>query len=382
MPFEKLPTHTPEEGREEAEEEKIEEEVEKEEEGEIKKEEIKPGEVEEKVEETVPEEISEEKIEGKPPEEEKLEEERVEETKPKEVELEKKEAEKELKEKINREAVLNYLDSNLRRKKKLPLIEFQFTVDSYELLGEEVPDRDRIVGYLNSLQTKEGTWNTGKKHYVPTTAQILMAYDRWGLEPPHSVEPFFRSVDTWEKARAHVKKYTPDNYWGGLWGYIACYTVQEKTPPWKDEFLRELEERFDEWSTENHQRTHVIASLLQLNEDIPHVNRLAEIAISQQKNDGRWEDRHWNMPVPQTSFGIFALETLRNKTNIPVDESIAKATRFIAQCYKRKREDQKEIAGFTMGPEHEKLDSRATAMGIGVSRPEAFSEFLNPRRKH
>ena len=124
----------------------------------------------------------------------------------------------------NREHILNYLDYNLEHGANIGLGNLVFTLDSYELLGVEAPNKTQIINYLNSLQSDEGTGLKGQRHYVPITAQVLMFYNRSGVRPPKSLDTFFSTVDTWEEVNAHVNKYEYDlvdwggvNYWGGLW---------------------------------------------------------------------------------------------------------------------------------------------------------------------
>ena len=182
------------------------------------------------------------------------------------------------KKKIEKEDILNYLNYN-RNKENLDLLDFIFTVDSYEPLGIEVPNKEEIIKYLNSIQTDEGTWKTGEIHCVPVTAQVLMTYSRWRAKPKKSLEPFFQTIDTWKKVVDNVLKYDPGNYWGGLWGYVTCYTTQSAKPPWTREFLKEVAKEFDKWAFQNHQRTHLMTSLLQLRESLPRIEEVIKIKI-------------------------------------------------------------------------------------------------------
>ena len=267
---------------------------------------------------------------------------------------------------INKQHILNFLNYSFSQKEKLSLIDTIFTINSYELLGEDVPDKDAVTSYFNSLQTKEGTWNTGKEHYVPTTAQILMTYSRWNIVAPNSLEPFFSATDTWEKTVSHVKKYTSDNYWGGLWGYVACYASQKKDPPWKKEYLRELDELFDSWSQENHQRTHVVASLLQLGEPTPQLEELARVTIAQQKEDGSWESAHWDKPLPQTTNGILLLKVAQKQKGVDVAEAIGRAEGFVKRCYKEFQEEKSIYGGFATAPNELKPKPLETGMGVAA----------------
>jgi hypothetical protein len=147
----------------------------------------------------------------------------------------------------------------------LGLSDFIFTLDSYDIIERAVPDRTQTIAYLNSVQSAEGTWATGQNHYVPITAQILMFLKRSGVQPEKSLDIFFSTVDTWEKVNIHVQTYVPQNYWGGLWGFLSCYVVYKcESPPWAQDFLYEADEKFDTWAYSAHQRTHLILNFIQL----------------------------------------------------------------------------------------------------------------------
>jgi hypothetical protein len=240
---------------------------------------------------------------------------------------------------INIEYILNYLNYSLEHPSDT--LNFIFTLDSYELLNKPIPNRAQVIEYLNSKQNlTEGTWNTGKWHYVPTTASVLMFYNRSGVKPPISLEPFFKTVDTWEEVDAHVKFYDSDklpggwnNYWGGLWGYISCYVVyKHEAPPWTPEFLNAVNVNFSSWSYSSHQRTHVVGSLYMLGLPIPRVDEVVTITLQQQKGDGSWE-----FYEPETVFNINILSFLRNQTTVDkslIDSAISRGVEYIKKCYR------------------------------------------------
>ena len=242
-------------------------------------------------------------------------------------------------EEINREHILNYLNYSLEHPSDIG--NFIFTLDSYELLNEPIPNRAQVIEYLNSKQNlTEGTWNTGRWHYVPITAQVLMFYNRSGVIPPISLEPFFKTVDTWEEVDAHVKFYDSDklpggwnNYWGGLWGYVTSYVVyKHEAPPWTPEFLNEAIKNFDSWAYSSHQRTHLVGSLGLLGLPIPRVDEVVTITLQQQKVDGSW-DYH----EAETVFNINVLGFLRDQTSVDkslIDSAITRGTEYVKSCYR------------------------------------------------
>jgi len=281
------------------------------------------------------------------------------------------------KEDILKEDILNYLNYNLGNKENLDLLDFIFTVDSYEVLGTEVPNKDEVIKYFNSIQTDEGTWDTGEIHYVPVTAQILMTYSRWGAKPVKSLKPLFKTIENWRKVVAHVKRYDPGNYWGGLWGYITCYTMQGEKPPWTREFLKEVAKEFDKWAFQNHQRTHLMTSLLQLRESLPRIEEVIKITLQQQRKDGSWGDPGWNKALPQTFFAVSLLRIAKDQIDIPVDYAINRGFEFIRQCYTVVSHEGKNYGGFTTNPNEIFPKPLETAMGIAaLFNPDLYIKWI------
>jgi PKD repeat protein len=257
--------------------------------------------------------------------------------------------------------IVNYLDYNLNHGQGL--LNFVFTLDSYELLGMETPNKTQVIEYLNSLQTDDGTWATGQNHYVPITAQILMFYSRSGVKPAKSLEPFFSTVDNWQDVVQDVQTYDKGNPWGGLWGYVASYVVYKgERPPWTTEFLNAINDNFSTWADTNHQRTHAIGSLLLLSEPIPRINEVINITLSQQNKDGSWESSE-----EETVGTIQVLKLIENQTSVgtreQIDTAIAKGLEFVDTCYKTFELEGKTCAGFALTPS-EQPSPRPTAFGI------------------
>lgn len=264
---------------------------------------------------------------------------------------------------FHEEEILNYLNYNLERGLNIGLLNFIYTLDSYELLRTELPNKNYVIELLNSIQSNEGTWATGRNHYVPITAQILMFYNRSGVKPAKSLEPFFATVDTWEEVADHVQLYDPGNSWGGLWGYVMSYVVYKgERPPWTQDFLNATNAYFDSWANSNHQRTHLIHNLYQINVPVPRVDEVVNIALQQQTLDGSWDNS-----LPETVFMIGAFKLVRNQTTLDqtlIDSAITRSLNFINSCYRRIESQGKTYAGFAINPSEANPDPRSTALGI------------------
>ncbi|MGD0494764.1 MAG: PKD domain-containing protein [Candidatus Bathyarchaeia archaeon] len=264
---------------------------------------------------------------------------------------------------INQGEILNYLDYNLNHRQEIGLLDFVFTLDSYDMLGIEIPNRTQTIEYLNSIQSDEGTWLTGQNHYVPITAQVLMFYNRSGVKPAKSLEPFFSTIDTWEEVVKHVQTYDSGNIWGGLWGYVTCYVVYKgESPPWTKEFLDAANSHFDTWAYDNHQRTHLIMNLFQLGASVPRINDVLNIALNQQKGDGSWDSS-----LPETAFMAGALQLIRNQTTVDqtlIDSAIQGSINFTEGCYRRIESGGKFYAGFASNLTEQNPNPWATGLGI------------------
>lgn len=261
---------------------------------------------------------------------------------------------------IRRDDIRNFLDYNLHP--GIGLLDFVFTLDSYDILEIELPNRTQILAYFNGVQSNEGTWDTGLYHYVPNTAQVLMFFNRSGVKPAKSLEPFFLTVDTWEEVNAHVKLYDSGNYWGGLWGYITSYVIYKaESPPWTQDYLNKLITDFDTWAYDNHQRTHVINNLFQLQKPVPRIDDVVNITLQQQRADGSWEGLS-----DETIFMIGALELTRGQYSVNqtlIDSAISRGVDFVRNCYKSIESQGKIYGGFARNPSDEYPHPRATALG-------------------
>src|SRR3989338_11060257 len=193
-----------------------------------------------------------------------------------------------------RELLLNTLNHFVRGRKSQTFLNMLFVLDAFRFLREEIPEIETILQEFNSIQSDDGTCKTEQEHYVPITAQAFIFYRHVGATPKKSLEPFLTTIDTWKKTLAHNEKYDRGNFWGGLWGYVGCYAAVGQKPPWIDKFLEEVNGRFDEWASDNHQRSHVIMSLLQLQEPIPRVREIIALTLKDQLVSGRWTSKSWD----------------------------------------------------------------------------------------
>jgi hypothetical protein len=276
-----------------------------------------------------------------------------------------------------RELLLNTLNQFVRGRKAQTPLERLFVLDAFNFMGEEIPEKEAIINEFNNTQSADGTWKTGHEHYVPTTAQAFMCFKRIGATPEKSLEPFLATINTWEKVIAHNEKYQPGNYWGGLWGYVGCYTAVGQRPPWTEQFLEEVNERFDDWAFDNHQRSHTIDCLRQLKEPIPRVEELIALTLKDQKPDGRWTAEDWNPAVPQTAFGIATLKLLEKQGSPETNEAIERGLAFIDQCFKTVRWKGKEYGGYASEPEDPFPDALATSVAILAQlHPEKLDELM------
>ena len=273
-----------------------------------------------------------------------------------------------------KELLLNTLNYFVRGRKSLTFLNLLFVLDSFRFLGEKIPEIETILEEFNSIQSDDGTWKTGHEHYVPITAQAFMFYKHIGAVPKKSLEPFLLSIDTWEKVLTHNEKHERGNYWGGLWGYVGCFVTVGQRPPWVNKYIEAVHGRFDEWSSDNHQRSHVVISLGQLGESIPRVKKLIDITISDQAPDGRWTAKDWNPAVPQTAFGISTLKIL-DKEGLPeVDDAIDRGLTFMESCFKIVDWKGKKCGGYSENPDDKNPDALATSIAIGAQLPLAQLE--------
>ena len=278
-----------------------------------------------------------------------------------------------------KELLLNALNWFVRGRIAQTPLDRLFVLDAFRMLGEDIPEQEKIIQELNAIQSDEGTWKKGHEHYVPTTAQALLFYKRIGATPEKSLEPFLATIDTWEKAVAHNDRYQLGNRWGGLWGYVGCYTALGQRPPWADKFLEEARERFDEWAQDNHQRSHVIDCFRQLGEPIPRTEELVALTLQGQMPDGRWQTAgHWNPALPQTAFGIATLKILQPQGSPETNEAINRGLEFIDQCYKITRWKEKEYGGYCqeLNTPFQVQDPLATSLAIIAQlHPEQLEEL-------
>jgi len=251
-------------------------------------------------------------------------------------------------------------------------------LEAYSLLGQEPPNKDKLFQYLNATQGADGTWNTGRPHYVPNTAHVLMQYKRYGVNPKKSLDPFLSTIDTWDKVYTHVKTYDTGNYWGGLWGYVTVYVVyKSQPPPWTSEFLNAVDQYFNTWAYDNHQRNHVAGMLYELSKPLPRKEEVLSLILQQQHLDGGWpwsRTVRTNSETDDTSVSILVLRTLFNPTDPQIASAIDKGLEFIKGNYKEKNIDDTILAGYSnlVGGE---IDVPSTARAILAVTGKSLGEF-------
>lgn len=279
--------------------------------------------------------------------------------------------------KEKKELLLNALNWFISGRVAQEFINRIFILESFRYMGEKIPAIEDIIKEINSIQSDEGTWKKGHEHYVPTTAAMLLFYKRMKITPEKTLDSFFSNIiDTWEKTKAHNIRYQPDNYWGGLWGYVGCYAALGQRPPWADKFLEETNKRFDEWAQDNHQRAHVIDCFRQLKEPVPRAAEIIALTLKDQLPDGRWTAKGWNPALPQTTNGIATLKILDPQGTPETHEAIKRGIAFIDQCFKIVQWKGKRYGGYTTEPENPYPDPLSTSMAIITQlHPEKLEEL-------
>jgi len=269
----------------------------------------------------------------------------------------------------NIEHIINFLDFSLRRglEGKLELIDLIMTIDAHYLLELEIPHKSELINYYDSQQREDGTWNTGKKHYVPNTAHILLFYDRVSVHPKRPLDSFIQTINTWDKVFAHAKKYDRHNFWGGVWGYVFIYVVYKKQrPPWTNDFFNCVKNNFESWAYDNHQRNRVSSMFFVLCETIPRLEEVVDIAIKQQNSDGGWGfSRKDSSNVRETAQTIWFLKNFQS-SNPNVENTIKKATSYVSKNYKTATFENKKLGGFSLSMGEHKLEIRSTTHGLQI----------------
>jgi len=267
----------------------------------------------------------------------------------------------------NTEYIGNFLNFNLKRglQGKLSLMNLVMTIDTYDLLGLGLPYEKECIDFFDSRQGEDGTWNTGKTHYVPNTARILMFYERAGARPKKSLGSFLSKVGTWDGALTHAKKYDGDNLWGSLSGYVNVFVLyNNQKPPWVSDFLKIVERNFESWIFDNHQRTHVVATCFILCEQVPRLEEVVQTTLQQQNPDGGWgySRKQNGSNVIETAQTLWFLRAF-HQTNIEVDASIKKGTQYILRNYRTVAHEGQRFGGFSKSLGGG-ISIRATAQGV------------------
>jgi hypothetical protein len=269
----------------------------------------------------------------------------------------------------NMEHIVNFVEFTLKRglEGKLDLLDLMMAIDAHYLLELNLTYEDELINFYNNKQCEDGTWNSGKTHYVPNTAHILMFYDRVGAHPKIPLDSFLSNIDTWDKVLLHATKYDKYNFWGGIWGYVYAYVVYKKQrPPWTNDFLQHIRDHFESWAYDNHQRDRVGSMLYALCEEIPKLKEVINITIQQQNADGGWgfsrKDSSNAKEVVQT---IWFLKTFKSP-NVDVEATVQKATNYILRNYKTMTYQNIKLGGFSLKTDAKKLDIRSTTHALQI----------------
>jgi hypothetical protein len=271
---------------------------------------------------------------------------------------------------INKDYILNFLNANLSK----PEVggDFAWTLDSYDLLGVDIPRKTDVINYLNSKQLDDGTWG-GTTTDMYLTSMTLMFYNRLGVRPAKSLDPFFSTIDTWDKVKAQVQNYENlgnDNRWGYLYLFVNSWVVYKgEAPPWTNEFLNAVNTNFDSWANYNHQRSHLIGNLLELRQPVPRIDDVVNKMLQQQHSDGSWDgsDGTENGGEAETVSTIQVLRLIRNQTTVDkalIDSAISRGLEYVKKCYRTFDYQGKTYAGFTTNLSTSDLHPGETAYGL------------------
>lgn len=247
---------------------------------------------------------------------------------------------------INQDHLINALEY-LRAKGFSCPLDAAIYVECYQWMQREIPNLQEIVHYLDAQQQVDGTYGRNI-HYAPKIARVLYAYKILGAKPNTSLDPWFESINRWDKLVADLKQYEHSgNYWGGLWGYFfAWIRFYGQAPPWINEIFDVAEKYTDYWLNSLHQRHHVCFIYFASQKPLLQVDEVISLTLKEQKEDGSW--RSCIDETAQTLHMLVALEILGYNTDI--EESIARSIPFIESCYVSRMIDDKPIAYFTRYP--------------------------------
>ena len=180
-----------------------------------------------------------------------------------------------------------------------------------------------------------------------------------------------------------MERHDAGNFWGGVWGYVTCFTVTGREVPWREELLREAKEMFNQWIEENHQRTHVAGCFYQLAEPFPWWREFTRHALQDQRKDGSWGDRHWDRALPQTAANLiyFRLAEKLGGIEVPVDR-VNLARSYITVCQRRLRQGEGRQVGYAHAANVDEPDPTSTAMALAaLINPEMYIRWLAPKRR-
>lgn len=248
-------------------------------------------------------------------------------------------------------AYKNYLDYTLTQTLNNPSDQTQlmaFLVESYSALQLSYPvDKQLIVDYFNSRQLENGTW-TGvgphNEHWAPNTATDLMCLDLLGAQPAKSLDPYYAATSTWAKTYSLIQEDAHwAGFWGESWGHTQIWVVNKKqAPPWINDWYNYSVNHFSDWTSDNHQTTHFIASAYSLNLEIPQKDQVITTLLNTQNSDGSWAGE-----ATETSTTIMMLSLLQ-ASGQKVTTAINKAVDYLlsGSSYKEWYQNGEQFAAF------------------------------------
>jgi len=260
-------------------------------------------------------------------------------------------------EKIDLDAYKNFLDYALNevltKKPEDPKTTFDI-VNAYFVLGFEVPRKQEVIDYLNSMQTDDGTWPgfdglPHGKHFAPHTASSLMALKGMGSDPAKSLDRYFESVNTYDELLAYLDnpRASTTGYWGESWGHITTWIVEKnQSPPWTNQWYQYSKDNFGSLLHKSHQRVHFIASASELCLEIPKKQELIDTILQEQHADGTWYDSSVDEGKDSETANTIQMLDLIGASGSEVEQAKQKGINYLLTTYKEWYQNGKKFASF------------------------------------
>lgn len=249
------------------------------------------------------------------------------------------------------------------------------------LLGAEPRDASSVLRSFAAQQNPDGTFpglRDGRSHYAIMSSVYWMAFRRLDVEPPHSLDGWLRTVDTWQEVEAELRAHErPGNFWGGLIGYVALWTLAtDEAPPWMADVDALARADFADWTTSPHQLPRAIQALAAAGSEVPHLERVLAGLLESQESDGGWTDgRRDGSVLDATAQNVILLHTWFEGPQ--VREAIERGVGYLLA----RQVAMGDRDGFAFGPS-ERPDPDATLFAVAalvhVGLVEGDPDFLHP----